>query len=583
MPIPFRSVVIHGHFYQPPREDPWTDRVEAQPSAAPHHDWNTRIEQECYRAVVAARIPGEGGRIREIMNTLGFISFNFGPTLLNWMEKEAGETYRAILNADRFSQERNDGHGNAMAQAYHHSILPLASRRDKVAEVRWGMEDFRRRFGREPEGMWLPEAAVDNETLDVLAEEGIAFTVLAPHQIDPVPRFGLPGEYRTSGGRTITLFAYDGRLSHDVSFGSLLRDAEGWARRMAVEGKNRALVSLATDGENYGHHHRFGEMALAAVLKALGRRRNIRLENFASFLARVSGLEQVKLVEPSSWSCSHGVERWRADCGCGRVPEAETQQEWRVGLRRAMEFLAKQIHQRFEEEMRGLGLDPWQVRNDWGRVVAGREESEDFLHHALPSASKADRDRVSQLLELERNALRLFTSCGWFFDDLARVEPLQLLRYGAHALELMGDEGAGVRGRLLSLLEAAQSNEVPPRTGATLFREEEEARRLVDHWFPRRDSSDGSSPPVLPQLLEEALERAVEVLERAEEPAPGASETSLRERIQAVRELAFLHTHRRLPIPFDAQTRFYRLLESSSGPTRAILSTLREPLGFVVE
>lgn len=583
MPVPLRSIVIHGHFYQPPREDPWSGRVEAQPSAAPHHDWNARVEQECYRAVVAARIPGKGGRIREILNTLGFISFNFGPTLLNWMEKEAGETYQAILRADRFSRERNGGHGNAMAQAYHHPILPLASRRDKVTEVRWGMEDFRRRFGREPEGMWLPEAAVDDETLDVLAQEGIAFTVLGPHQVDPVPRFGLPGEYRTRGGRRITLFVYDGELSHDVSFGFLLRDAEGWARRMAREGENRVLISLATDGEAYGHHHRFGEMALAAVLASLAKRRDVRLENFASFLARGPVLEQVKLLEPSSWSCSHGIERWRADCGCRMAPEVKTKQEWRIGLRRAVEFLAKEIHQRFEGRLRALGLDPWVVRNDWGRVVAGEEEAHDFLHHAFPSASDTDRKRVSQLLEMEHNALRLFTSCGWFFDDLARVEPLQLLRYGARALELMGNEASGVRERFLSLLETAQSNDVPPRTGATLFLEEEEARRLVDRWFPRRNSKDGSPPTPLPQLLEEALEGAVEALEGVEEPAPRASDTALRERIEAVRELAFLHTQRGLPIPFDAQTRFYRLLEDSSGPTRRILTTLREPLGFVVE
>jgi len=234
-----RSVVIHGHFYQPPREDPWLEELEAQVSAAPYHDWNARVEAECYRTVVAARIPGGDGRIRAILNTLRFISFNFGPTLLEWMETAAPDTYRSILEADEFSRKRNSGHGNAIAQAYHHTILPLASRRDKITEVRWGVEDFRRRFRRDPAGMWLPETAVDAETLDVLAHEGLAFTILAPHQVDPVPKGGLPGLYRTKSGRSIALFIYDGPLAHDVAFGPLLKDAKAWAARMAGDSEEK--------------------------------------------------------------------------------------------------------------------------------------------------------------------------------------------------------------------------------------------------------------------------------------------------------------------------------------------------------
>jgi len=506
-------VVIHGHFYQPPREDPWLEEVEAQPSAAPYHDWNARVNAECYRSVVAARIPGEEGRIQEIINALRFISFNFGPTLLTWMEREAPRTYRAILEADRLSRTAHGGHGNALAQAYHHTILPLASRRDKITEVRWGMEDFRRRFGRDPEGMWLPETAVDDETLDVLAQEGIRFTIVAPHQVEAPPRSGLPGLYRTGGGRYIALFVYDGPLSHDVAFGHLLKDAETWVARMArdpgessrkeggllLEGGPgaisrgetagpgdrvqekpedsvilpRKLVALATDGETYGHHHRFGEMALAAAIHALRSTPGIRLENFATFLNHSPARDEVALVEPSSWSCPHGVERWRGDCGCKMNPGSDTQQEWRTGLRDAMTWLAEGIHRRFEIEAPPLLGDPWEARNEYGRVVGGAESLTQFLSRKLPAShTGVDRVRAGELLESERNALRLFTSCGWFFDDLAGIEPIQILRYAARALDLLGPGTETLGAGFLARLRTAVSNEDPPRDGSTLFLQE---------------------------------------------------------------------------------------------------------------
>jgi len=291
-----RSIVIHGHFYQPPREDPWLNQVAAEPSAAPYHDWNERIERESYRAVVAARVYAPDGRIAQIVNTLASISFNFGATLLEWLEREAPATYAAVLEADRASHARHAGHGNAIAMPYHHVIMPLASRRDKVTEVRWGIADFRRRFGRDPEGMWLPETAVDPETLDVLAAEGIAFTILAPHQVEQAPADGSAGRYRTSGGRAIALCVYDGAISHDVAFGPLLKDAAAWAERLLAPGKRgseRRLVAVATDGETYGHHHKFGEVALAWVLRDLERRRDVRVENFAAFLTRHRAEQEV--------------------------------------------------------------------------------------------------------------------------------------------------------------------------------------------------------------------------------------------------------------------------------------------------
>jgi hypothetical protein len=472
------SVVIHGHFYQPPRDDPWLEMVEAQASARPFHDWNERVTKECYRAVVAARRPGPGGRIARIVNTLERISFNFGPTLLQWMEQEAPSIYHAILQADAVSSQAHQGHGNAIAQAYHHTILPLASRREKVTEVRWGISDFRKRFRREPLGMWLPETAVDDETLDVLAQEGIRFTILAPHQVTEPPPRGLPGVYRTGRGRSLTLFLYDGPISQGVAFGPLLQDAQEWAKSVVETGRRSelddpedrrrrvstpesgALVCLATDGETYGHHHRFGEMALAAVLDLLDRQSGVRVENFASFLSRVTPEHQVELVEPSSWSCPHGVERWRSGCGCRMDPEKASQQEWRRGLRDAVEWLASRIHEIFEEEGPPLLGDVWAARNAYG----------------IRDATGLTDVRALELLELERNALRLFTSCGWFFDDLAGIEPRQILRYAARALDLSGSRESELEAGFLNRLDEAVSNETPPRTGRTIFLQEAKPR-----------------------------------------------------------------------------------------------------------
>ncbi len=367
-----RSIVIHGHFYQPPREDPWLDAVEAEPSAAPFHDWNRRIERECYRAVVAARLHAPDGRIARIVNTLASLSFDFGPTLLEWLEREAPQVYAAVLEADRASREQHDGHGNAIAMPYHHAILPLASRRDKTTEVRWGIADFRRRFGRDPIGMWLPETAMDAETLDVLAAEGIRFTIVAPHQVERVPAGGLPGRYRTPEGRSLALCVYDGAISHDVAFGPLLRDATAWAARLLApreDGTDARLVAVATDGETYGHHHRFGEVALAWLLATLDARGDVRVENFSSFLARHPPEQEVRLVAPSSWSCPHGVKRWRADCGCKLVPERASQQRWRAPLREGLDWLAGELHAVFEREGGPLLGDPWATRDAYGSVV----------------------------------------------------------------------------------------------------------------------------------------------------------------------------------------------------------------------
>jgi Domain of unknown function (DUF3536)/Glycosyl hydrolase family 57 len=464
-----RSVVLHGHFYQPPREDPWIEELPREAGAAPYHDWNERIERECYRAVVAARIPGAEGRIERIVNTLERTSFDAGPTLLAWLEDAAPDTYRAMLHADRVSAERHEGHGNAIAAPYHHVILPLAPARDKRTEVLWGIADFEGRFGRRPEGMWLPETAVDADTLDVLAEAGIAFTILAPHQVVAPPPHGLPGRYRAAGGGDVVLFLYDGPISHDVAFGPLLRDARAWAARLTAPGDAR-LVAVATDGETFGHHHRFGEMALAAVLADLDHRGTVRVENFAAWLVREPGAARpVTLVAPSSWSCPHGVGRWRADCGCRTAPERRTSQAWRAPLRASLNALAVGLHQIFETEGGPLFGDPWGARDAYGAVVTGAITLDAFLAARCPSADGSARFRAAELLEMERHALGMFTSCGWFFDDLGGLEGRQVLRYAARAIELAGPGAVGLEEELRADLASAASNDPALGSGRDIF------------------------------------------------------------------------------------------------------------------
>jgi len=463
-----RSVVVHAHFYQPPREDPWLEEVPVEPGAAPYHDWNARIESECYRAVVAARRLGAEGRIARIVNTLEAVSFDVGPTLLDWLEEAAPSTYRAMLDADRASAAAHDGHGNAIAAPLHHVILPLSPRRDKETEVRWGIADFRRRFGRAPEGMWLPETAVDDETLDVLAAEGISFTVLAPHQVVTPPPHGLPGRYRTSAGRSIALFVYDGALSHEVAFDPFIRDAAAWVEAVAGHA-NDALVAVATDGETYGHHHRFGEMALAAFLDGVTRRPRLAIDNFAAYLARHPATHDVTLKAPSSWSCIHGVERWRSNCGCRMHPERDWQQRWRAPLRGALESLATALHAVFATEGATLLHDVWAARDAYGAVLVGARPLDEFLAAHGREADAAARRRTVELLEMERHALGMFTSCGWFFDDVGGIETRQILRYAARAIELAGGAAAALEATLRERLAAAPGNDPAIGSGRDVY------------------------------------------------------------------------------------------------------------------
>ncbi len=457
-----RSVVVHLHLYQPPREDPWLGEIEREPEAAPDHDWTARMERTCYRPLAAARVLDAEGRIRRVVDTLALASFDAGPTLLAWMADQAPSTYAAVLNADRASRARL-GYGNALAHPYDHAILPLLSRRDKETEVRWGIGDFRRRFGRDPDGMWCPETAVDDETLDVLAAHGIRFTIVAPHQLVELPPDGRPGRYRTEGGHEIVLAAYDDALAREVAFGGALRDGRTLARRLAddaqadadsdagigVEAQPPRWTSVATAGEVYGHHHAFGEMALAAMLESAGTRAHVQVENYASALARRPAEHDVALVGPSSWSCVHGVERWRRDCGCRADPS--TSQRWRAPLRTAVDALQQALHERFVREgtqlFREAEVAPWPARDAYLDAGVG----------AVP----ATRDPVwaRELLEMEREALRLHTSGAFFGDTLDRPEVRTLLRHAARALTLAGPNGPQLERGFLQALDAVPGDD----------------------------------------------------------------------------------------------------------------------------
>jgi alpha-amylase/alpha-mannosidase (GH57 family) len=487
-----KYICIHGHFYQPPRESPWLEAIELQDSAHPYHDWNERITAECYATNGASRILDEKGRIVQIVNNYARMSFNFGPTLLAWLENKASDVYRAILDADAESQKRFSGHGSALAQPYNHMILPLANLRDKVTQVIWGIKDFEHRFKRSPEGMWLPETAVDLETLDVLAEAGMRFTLLAPRQAKSVRPLGesawqdVSGEkidpsmaYRMNlpSGRQITLFFYDGPISKAVAFEGLLTRGELMAERLLAGFSDQRtwpqLVHIATDGESYGHHHPNGDMALAYALHTIELRNLARLTNYGEYLEKHPPTHEVEIYENSSWSCIHGIERWRNNCGCSSGGYPEWNQEWRGPLRHAMDWLRDTLAPAFEKTAEKYLKDPWDARNDYIRVVLDRskESSEAFLEgHAHRPLNEPERIMVWRLLELQRHAMLMYTSCGWFFDDISGIETVQVIQYAGRSLQLGKHLFDGnLEPRFSELLEAAKSNIPEPGDGRLLF------------------------------------------------------------------------------------------------------------------
>ncbi len=446
-----KYLCIHGHFYQPPRESAWLEEIEMQDSADPFHDWNERITHECYRPNATSRILNDQDRIIDIVNNYAKISFNFGPTLLSWMEKYAPDVYASILKADRLSIEHFGGYGSAMAQVYNHIIMPLANQRDQQSQVIWGLQDFRSRFGREAEGMWLAETAVNTQSLEILATYGVKFTVLAPHQ---ALRFRKAGESnwnmgidckrhyicRLPSGKKITLFFYDGERAKEVAFNGLLKNGREFAESLTSSFDNREepqLVHIATDGESYGHHHRHGDMALAYCCQYVETNGLAQLTNYSQYMHLVEAEYEVEINENTSWSCFHGIERWKSNCGCGN--ESGFHQQWRAPLRESLNWLRDQLANIYQEQMVVYHQEPWKLRDEYIQVILNR--GEEFVNRFLKTHCGrellgADRTRIIRLLEIQRQSMLMFTSCGWFFDEVSRIETIQILQYANRAIQL---------------------------------------------------------------------------------------------------------------------------------------------------
>jgi len=491
-----RYICIHGHFYQPPRENPWLETVEIQDSAAPYHDWNERICAECYATNGAARILNIKGLITRIVNNYARISFNIGPTLLSWLKENAPRTYRMVLDGERRSRKNFGGHSSAMAQVFNHIILPLANRRDRITQIRWGIADYEHHYGTPPEGMWLAETAADAESLELLAENGIKFTVLAPHQckrIRPLKEGASwtetpnttvdtthPYLVRFPSGESITVFFYDGPASRAIAFEGLLNSGEFFAARLKAGFKDNQqpqLVHVATDGESYGHHHKHGEMALAYTLRLIEQDKHLNLTNYGQYLELFPPEYEAEIVDNTSWSCAHGIERWRSNCGCnGGKPGFD--QQWRGPLRMALDELRDALVPLTELEGAILFKNVWDARNGYIEVMLDRtpQAVERFLRkHQSHTLSIAERVRALELMEMQRHTQLMYTSCGWFFDDISGIETVQIITYASRVIQLaqrlFGEQATPLEPAFLARMAEARSNLASAGNGARIYKE----------------------------------------------------------------------------------------------------------------
>jgi alpha-amylase/alpha-mannosidase (GH57 family) len=468
------------------------EAVELQDSAYPYHDWNERVAAECYAPNATARLLDGDGRIERIVNNYAKISFNFGPTLFSWMKENAPEVVAAVVEADHQSRGRFSGHGNAIAQCYNHMIMPLANARDQHTQVLWGIRDFEHRFGRKPEGMWLPETAADDGSLDALAEHGIQFTILSPFQASRVRRLGaeewrdvngghidpsMPYRVNLPSGRAIAVFFYDAPVAKSIAFEHLLSDGGNFARRL-MDGFSEdrewdQLMHIATDGESYGHHHRYGEMALAYALNSIDTDKSARLTNYAEFLEQHPPTWEAQIHQKTAWSCVHGVERWNSNCGCNSGGYPNWNQNWRRPLRQALDWLRDELAPKFDAKAKELLRDPWAARDDYISVILDRSSKNitEFVgRHGARAFTEADQVSALRLLEMQRHAMLMYTSCGWFFDDISGIESVQVIQYAARALQLAKDLlDEDLESGFLERLGQAKSNLRERRDGRLIY------------------------------------------------------------------------------------------------------------------
>jgi len=480
-----KTICIHGHFYQPPRENPWLEYIELQTSAFPFHDWNEKITKECYLPNSASRLVNEENKIIDIVNNYSKISFNFGPTLLQWMKKFQKDAYEAIIKSDKKSvRQKNPA---AIAQCYNHMIMPLANYQDKITQIQWGIKDFVYHFKRKPIGMWLPETAVDIPTLEALAKEKIKFTILAEHQVKEIKKISedsfknpdsnlslnSPYLYKLPSGRSILIFIFNGEISFKISFSTLLSNGIDLAKTLIDKfNKNKndfQFVNIATDGETFGHHKKFGDMALAACLRFL-QNQNVNIYSYSKYFEESSVLYEIKINENTSWSCAHGIGRWKDDCSCNTGSYPNGNQKWRKFLRESLDFIRDELNKKYEEIFKNYNIDPWEIRNDYINVIIDRskENVKEFLQrHINKKISNKEKINLLTSLEIQRHLMLMYTSCGWFFDDISNIETIQILRYAKRALQLAKDQA--LEQKFLSLLEKAQSNDKLIKNGKIAY------------------------------------------------------------------------------------------------------------------
>jgi alpha-amylase/alpha-mannosidase (GH57 family) len=490
------SLIIHGHFYQPPRENPWTGEVDVEPTATPFHDWNERIHAECYQPNSNVRLIDPNSGNQRVVNNYELVNFDFGPTLLSWLERHHTETYQRILAADATSLKLHNGHGNAIAQAYSHAILPLCNDRDRRTQVRWGIADFRHRFGRQPESIWPPETACNDDVLDLLIEEGMRFVILAPQQAafirnsdaglndwQPVtpesldPSIAYRYSHRDQSPRSIAVFFYDSNVAEAIAFGRALDSSSELVHRFTTARSSREMVNVATDGESYGHHHKFGELCLAYALEIDAPNRGFQITNYGEYLDSHPASAEIRISsgsagEGSSWSCVHGVTRWRGDCGCHTGGNEGWNQAWRAPLRKALDYLRDAAAVYFEATRGELFDDPWLARDESIELWLN-QSSGDFLScHAPRTLTSAEENQAYLHLEMQRNLLLMYASCGWFFSDISGIEPVQIMKYAARAIDLMDQLNLpSPRTQFVEILSEAKSNRSEMGNGADIYRD----------------------------------------------------------------------------------------------------------------